>query len=78
MLDVHGTFVFVGRLERIEPDFFVLADCDAHDLRDSPTVTREQYVMRCREHGVAINRRRAYVQRRDVVALSRLEDVVVC
>lgn len=78
VLDTHGSYVYVGILERIEPDFFVLGDCDAHDLRDSPTTTREQYVLRCREHGVTVNRTRVYVRRQEVVALSRLEDVVVC
>lgn len=78
VLDAHGTYVYVGRLARIEGDFFVLDDCDAHDLRDSPTTTREQYVLRCREHGVAVNRAKVFVARQEVVALSRLQDVVVC
>ena len=78
VLDAHGTYVYVGRLTRIESDFLVLEDCDAHDLRDSPTTTREQYVLRCREHGVVVNRRRVYVARQEVVAVSCLADVIVC
>lgn len=76
VLDLKNSFVYVGLLASIDPEFIVLADADAHDLRDTPTMTREEYVVRCREHGVAINRVRVAVVRTEVTAICLLDDVV--
>lgn len=76
VLDLKNSFVYVGLLASIDPEFIVLADADAHDLRDTPTMTREEYVVRCREHGVAINRVRVAVARTEVTAICLLDDVV--
>lgn len=75
MLDLSSQFVYVGRLVEAQGEFLVLADADAHDLRDSAT-TREKYVLAARGHGVNPNRRWVWVSRREVVGISRLADVV--
>jgi hypothetical protein len=77
VVDTPTPFLYVGRLERIVPGCLVLGEVDAHDLRDTPTVTREQYLVRCRELGVIVNRERVWLAREQVVAVSRLEDVVI-
>lgn len=76
VLDLKNSFVYVGKLAEIGGEFFVLADADAHDLRDTPTMTREQYVVRCREHGIEVNRARIAVVRAEVTAICLLDDVV--
>lgn len=75
VLDLSSQFVYVGRLVELQGEFLVLAEADAHDLRDSAT-TREKYVLAARDHGININRRWVWVSRREVVGVSRLADVV--
>jgi hypothetical protein len=52
-----------------------LHDADLHDLRDTQT-TRENYVAASQATGIKRNRRRVLLVRAEVVAISRLEDVV--
>jgi hypothetical protein len=77
VVDTPTSFLYVGVLERTTADCLVLVDVDALDLRDTPTVTREQYLVRCRELGVVVNRARTWVAREQVVAVAPLDDVVV-
>jgi hypothetical protein len=74
VLDMASPWVYVGKLVAADGDFLVLEGVDAHDLRDTST-TREKYVLDCRQHGISENRRRAWVNLREVVGVSRLEDV---
>lgn len=76
VIDLASPFVIVGRLTSLTPDSLVVEEVDVHDLRDT-TTTRERYVIECAQHGVRPNRRKAWISRRDVVAISRLTDVVV-
>ena len=76
VLDLKNSFVYVGLLAAIDGEFIVLTDADSHDLRDTPTMTREEYVIRCREHGIAVNRVRIAVVRSEVTAICLLDDVV--
>jgi len=76
LLDSKNSYVYVGVLESADGDFYVLTEADVHDLRDTPTLSREQYVQRCREHGVAVNRARVWIAKVEVAGFSRLEDVV--
>jgi hypothetical protein len=74
VLDMSSPFVFVGRLVDRHGDYFVLDDADSHDLRDGQA-TREKYVLDCRRLGVNPNRKRVWVNHRDLVSISRLDDV---
>ncbi len=76
VLDMCSPFVVLGRLAAISADGFVLEDADAHDLRDT-TTTREKYILDRRLHGVHANRKQLWVRRAEVIAMSRLEDVLV-
>ena len=76
VLDLSSSFVYVGRLVEQQGEFLVLRDADAHDLRDTQT-TREKYVLACRGHGINANRLWVWVRLREVVGISRLEDVLL-
>jgi hypothetical protein len=76
VLDLSSPYVIIGRLTSLQADYLVLDRVDCHDLRDSPT-TREKYVLNCREHGARPNRNRTWVSRREVIAISRLDDVLL-
>lgn len=75
VLDMASPYVYVGRLVGEDSQYFILEDADVHDLRDTST-TRDLYVLDCRRHGVGANRRRVFVQKNQVVSLSKLEDVL--
>lgn len=75
VLDMTSPYVFIGTLIGEDSQYLILEDADAHDLRDSST-TRELYVLDCRRHGVGVNRRSVFVQKNQVVGMSKLDDVV--
>ena len=74
VLDCAAPFVYLGRLERVEHDYLVLADADVHDLRDSDS-TRELYVRDSSIHGVRRNRKQVTVRMDAILSVSLLEDV---
>lgn len=75
VLDLRSPFVCIGKLVRAEAGFIVLDEADLHDLRDTAT-TRERYVLETREHGVRANRRTTWIHLHEVVAVTRLADVI--
>ena len=75
VIDMRSTFVCLGTLTKVAPDYLELRNADFHDLRDTET-TRENYVAAARSTGVKRNRKRILVVRDEVVAVSLLEDVV--
>jgi hypothetical protein len=76
VLDLASQFVCLGRLVQQQGDYLLLAEADVHDLRDTPTTSREQYVVAARLHGINATRRYVWVALREVVAISRLADVM--
>jgi hypothetical protein len=75
VVDLHSTYVCLGTLQRMDELYIELKNADLHDLRDTQT-TRENYVAASRDTGIKRNRKRVLLCRTDVVAISRLEDVV--
>jgi small nuclear ribonucleoprotein (snRNP)-like protein len=74
VLDMHAPYVYIGTLAGTDGQYLVLEEADVHDLRDSST-TRELYVLDSKRHGIGVNRARVYVERNQVVSLSKLSDV---
>ena len=75
VVDLRGQYVVLGTLLRFDEHYLELRNADLHDLRDADS-TRELYVAEARITGVQRNRKRVLVARGEVVAVSRLEDVV--
>lgn len=75
VIDLRGTFVCLGTLEQVDEHCLVLKNADFHDLRDTDT-SRENYVAASVATGIKRNRRRVILFRQEVVAISRIEDVV--
>ena len=75
VVDLRSAFVCLGTLVRADEHFLELRNADLHDLRDTET-TRELYVAESRATGVKRNRKRVLLVRGEVIAVSRLEDVV--
>ncbi len=75
VIDCRGEYVCLGTLKRIGDHFLELKNADLHDLRDTDT-SRENYVVASVRTGIKKNRKRLLVSRTEVVAISKLEDVV--
>jgi small nuclear ribonucleoprotein (snRNP)-like protein len=75
VVDFRSEFVCLGTLKGYDEHFLELRNADLHDLRDTET-SRENYVAASVATGIKRNRRRVLVSRSDVVAISKLEDVV--
>ena len=75
VVDLGSEFVCLGTLTRVDERFLELRNADLHDLRDTDT-SRENYVAASLATGIKRNRRLLLVVRAEMVAVSRLEDVV--
>jgi hypothetical protein len=75
VIDLRSPFVCLGKLEAIDDHFLVLRNADLHDLRDTDT-SRENYVAASSATGIKRNRKRVLVSRAEIVAVSRMDDVV--
>jgi len=75
VVDMRSTFVCLGTLVRTDDHCLELRNADLHDLRDTQTA-RENYVAASLATGVKRNRKRILLNRADLVAISRQEDVV--
>ena len=75
VVDCRSEYVALGTLKRTDAEWLELKHADLHDLRDTES-TREMYVAESVRTGVKRNRRRVLIQRREVIAVSKLDDVV--
>ena len=75
VVDLGSPYVCLGTLLRVDEHFLELKNADLHDLRDTET-TRENYVFASQATGIKRNRKRLWLMRGDIVAVSRLKDVV--
>jgi hypothetical protein len=75
VIALRSPYVCLGTLKRVDENFLELKNADLHDFRDSDT-THENYVAAARATGVKRNRKRIFIVRADIVAVSKLEDVV--
>jgi len=75
VIDLRSSFVCLGTLIRYDDHCIELKNADFHDLRDTDT-TRENYVAASCHSGVKRNRRRVTLFRSEIIAISRLDDVV--
>jgi hypothetical protein len=75
VIDMRSTFVCLGTLVHVDEHYLEVRNADLHDLRDTQS-TRENYVAAALATGVKRNRKRVLLNRVDLVAISRQEDVV--
>ena len=75
VVDMRSPYVCIGTLTRADDKFIEMKNADLHDFRDTDT-SRENYVAASRATGIKRNRKRLLLSRREVVAVSRFEDVV--
>ncbi len=74
VVDTDSMFVYLGTLDRVEDQFLVLTNVDAHDRRESPS-TKDQYIIETKKYGINANRKEVKVRKQLVVSISKLSDV---
>ena len=74
VVDTDSMFVYLGTLDRVEDQFLVLTNVDAHDRRESPS-TKDQYILETKKFGINPNRKEVKVRKQVVVSISKLSDV---
>jgi hypothetical protein len=75
VVDTDGTMVFIGRLTRVASDCVVLEEADVHDCEQGYS-GKELYVINACNFGFTPNRQKVYVPRRNIVAISALDDII--
>jgi hypothetical protein len=75
VIDLRSTYVALGTLAAADEQYLALKNADLHDLRDTDT-TRENYIVESKATGIKRNRKRVLVMRSDMVAITRLDDIV--
>jgi hypothetical protein len=75
VVDLKSHYVCLGTLARADDQWLEMRNADLHDFRDTDT-SRENYVAASCATGIKRNRKRVLLVRSEVVAVSRLEDVV--
>jgi hypothetical protein len=75
VIDLRSTFVCLGKLTKVLPDYLELRNADLHDLRDTDT-TRELYIAESVATGIKRNRKKLLLMRSEIVAIALLKDVV--
>ena len=75
VLDLRSPYICLGKLHGFSEHYVEMRNADFHDLRDSDT-TREIYVASSSATGIKRNRKRVLILRSEVIACSRIEDVV--
>ena len=75
VLDLRSSYVCLGTLTEVSPNYFTLTDADLHDFRDS-AATREVYVYDSVRLGIRRNRARVQILRDEVIAIAQFRDVL--
>jgi len=75
VVDLRSHYVCLGTLVRYDEQWLELRNADLHDFRDTDT-SRENYIAASCATGIKRNRKRVLLVRAEMVAVSRLEDVV--
>ena len=74
VIDTLSTFIFVGRLVRIDRSYLTLEAVDVHDTTDSSS-TKDHYIMEAHKLGVRTNRGGVKVRSAVIISVSLLKDV---
>jgi hypothetical protein len=73
--DLGEFYLVLGTLVAATADSLEFRDAELHDHREANS-TKEVYVLETRSLGIRANRARLWVPRRQLVAISRLADVL--
>lgn len=75
VIDMRSEYVCLGTLKAYDEEFIELRNADLHDLRDTQT-SRENYIASSVMTGIKRNRKKVVLWRKEMIAISSLDDVV--
>ncbi|CAN5912908.1 hypothetical protein BH23PLA1_BH23PLA1_23330 [soil metagenome] len=75
VIDLQSPYVCLGTLQGVDGHFLDLVDADLHDFRDT-RATREIYVYDSARLGIRRNRARVLIRLAEVVAITRIADIL--
>lgn len=73
--DIGEGFTVLGTITNIAPTFIEFSDVDFHNQHEANS-SRDVYTLECKQIGVRPNRKKLFVPRDRLIALSKLDDVV--
>lgn len=75
VVDTDSSYVYIGNLESVGSDYYVMTNLDAHNTADTKT-TKEYYTHETKSLGTRANRTKTYVRVARVVSICKLDDVM--
>lgn len=76
VLDTRSSYIILGTLTHVAPDYLRLENVDVHDTSDGSS-TKDHYIMEAHKLGIRTNRRAATVRLAEVISVSLLRDVEI-
>lgn len=74
-VDTNSSVLVIGRLLRVNADVLMLEDADLYDSSEAHS-SKELYAINAKKLGVRVSRKRIYVLKDRIVAITRLDDFV--
>lgn len=75
VVDTDTSYIYIGTLDRVGPDFLTLLNVDVHDCTDSRS-TKEQYAHEALVVGERFNRNATIIRLPRVISISKMDDIV--
>lgn len=76
IIDTKSSMVYIGLLKKVTDYFIEIDEVDVHDMNSS-TSNKEIYAMESKKFGIKKNRANVNIFMREVISISKLEDVFV-
>ncbi len=75
VVDTKSSWLYVGTFASEDQAYVTLENVDAFDTSEV-TLTKQEYLLRVKQDGIAPNRRKVKILKSQIVALTLLEDVI--
>ena len=76
IIDTNCSMVYIGQLKKVTDFFLEIEEVDVHDMGASSS-NKEIYAMESKKFGIKKNRTSVWIFMREVISISKLEDVIV-
>ena len=76
IIDTNCSMVYIGQLKKVTDFFLEIEEVDVHDMGASSS-NKEIYAMESKKFGIKKNRTSVSIFMREVISISKLEDVIV-
>ena len=74
VVDALGSFVYLGTLRAVYPEFIELENADVHDIHDSPS-TKEHYLRNALVTGIRPNRKSCRIDKNKIISITLFSEI---